>query len=85
MRIAPCGICCDVCNLFKQERCPGCAAFEAIISEANICRIPRCAQDKGVKYCGDCSDFPCKIYKTQGVPFSESLLEAHTRVHSDQQ
>lgn len=28
--------------------------------------IPRCAAEKGVRYCSECEDFPCKLY--DGMP-----------------
>ena len=49
---APCGFNCALCikHISGSNPCPGCL-------------IDRCLETKRVKYCGRCSEFPCKLIK----------------------
>lgn len=63
---APCGMDCSVCSSYlrKSNPCPGC------LSDADNkplhclnCSKKRCAKEKGVTYCYQCSEFPCVMIK----------------------
>ena len=66
--IAPCGMNCGICYAFLREKnnCPGCRFFdsEKPVSIAR-CKIRNCEKikNKKVKFCFQCSDFPCKQLK----------------------
>ncbi|MBP2030468.1 hypothetical protein J2755_001402 [Methanohalophilus levihalophilus] len=66
--IAPCGMDCGICyaHLREKNSCPGCRLFNADepISIAS-CKIRNCELVKAgkVKYCFECSNYPCKRLK----------------------
>lgn len=50
--VSVCGVCCSVCGLYRDRKCPGCLKLEG-------CEILRCARARGMDYCFDCVEFPC--------------------------
>jgi len=57
IEIGRCGIACEVCKNFKNV-CLGCDEENQI---EKICIIYECTSNKNVKYCFDCSEFPCGL------------------------
>jgi len=47
---------------FKIEdiNCDGCTSTGKHIGHWNMCQIRICGQEKGVKNCGWCADYPCE-------------------------
>jgi len=72
LKIGVCGIACEVCGLYKKNICKGC-----VIEPENPCPIPGCAKEKGIEFCSDCDEFPCKIYHKAEYPYSVSYLSMH--------
>jgi hypothetical protein len=64
VKIGTCGIACEVCILYKRKICQGCTPQMS-------CPIPRCAVEKGIAYCSQCEEFPCKLY--DGKPFEVEI------------
>ncbi len=67
---APCGMNCKVCYkhcFTKKTRrpCPGCLANDETGRPEHCCKckIKDCVHEKGVSYCFECSQFPCKQIK----------------------
>ena len=52
--IAPCGLVCGLCS--EAVECRGCR--EGCV-RAEACYQRKCCEDKGIKGCWKCSDFPC--------------------------
>lgn len=66
--IAPCGINCRVCYAFQRSKnkCSGCRAEDKDKPVSRvICKIKTCPKfiEKGIDYCGQCDEFPCKNLK----------------------
>lgn len=63
---APCGMDCSVCSSYlrKNNPCSGCL-IEADNKQLHClnCSKKRCAKEKGVTYCYQCSEFPCIMIK----------------------
>lgn len=71
--IGVCGISTDVCPLYKKSICKGCPAITGVPEEP-MCPIARCAREKGVKLCSECSDFICeKLEFVYSKPYIETL------------
>ncbi|MBU0761410.1 MAG: DUF3795 domain-containing protein [Candidatus Altiarchaeota archaeon] len=68
MKIGVCGIACEVCPKMVSRTCPnhetGC-----IPRENKFCKICSCAHTKGVRYCFECSEFPCEATKEGPISF----------------
>lgn len=65
---APCGFNCQLCekHLNRNNPCPGCLIDSPNKTKASQkCKIRKCLKTKTVKYCGRCSEFPCKLIKKQ--------------------
>ena len=63
---APCGMNCMVCyvHLKAKKPCQGCLGDDADKPErCKNCEIKDCAIAKGLVYCNECVDFPCKNIK----------------------
>ncbi|WP_461461497.1 DUF3795 domain-containing protein [Methanobrevibacter sp.] len=63
---APCGINCITCEDYLKENnsCPGCLISNRGKKKSALkCKIKECYDKKKFKYCGRCSEFPCKLIK----------------------
>jgi hypothetical protein len=66
--IAPCGMNCGICyaHLREKNKCPGCRFLKSNkpVSIAK-CKIRNCEiiNNSKVKFCFECTDFPCKNLK----------------------
>jgi len=61
-----CGLNCGLCPRYYTDgssRCPGCVG-EGFSDVHPNCGIISCCQRKGLDYCFECSEFPCKKYDT---------------------
>ena len=66
LKIGICGITCGKCPEYTAKRCPGCRPNE-------ICPLPACAKERGLDFCFQCKDFPCKLNYEKGPIVSELL------------
>lgn len=67
-----CGIYCELCPVYDDERCEGCFKRNQLIKPA--CTLFLCATDKGLDCCFKCKEFPCEThYKEDMVYTRESL------------
>ena len=60
---APCSMSCMVCYVYLKNKkpCNGCLGNDINKPErCKTCAIKVCVQAKGIKYCYECPDFPCK-------------------------
>ena len=63
-----CGLNCGLCPRYYtagSSRCPGCVG-EGFSNVHPTCGILSCCQRKGLEYCFECSEFPCKKYANTG-------------------
>ena len=79
---APCGMNCMVCyvHLKKKRACNGCLGTGDNKPErCKICIIKNCADGKKLKYCYECSEFPCKsirnLDKSYRKRYAASLID----------
>jgi hypothetical protein len=79
---APCGMNCMVCyvHLKNKNACGGCLPETVYKPErCQTCNIKRCAQDRHVLHCFDCTEFPCKVIrnleKSYQTRYKVSLIE----------
>jgi len=52
---APCGVFCGACKFYLTEKCKGCRA-----KRNEQCTIWKCAEERGLRFCGECDRFPCE-------------------------
>jgi len=73
-QFSACGLNCGLCPRYYtagSSRCPGCAGKG--FSEIHCsCGILACCQRKGLEFCFECGEFPCKKY--DGVGSSDSFI-----------
>lgn len=79
---APCGINCMVCYVHLKDKkpCSGCLGDEQHKPDrCKVCSIKNCAREKGITYCFECLDFPCKrinnLEKSYIKRYNTSLIE----------
>jgi len=68
LQFAACGLNCGLCPRYYTEgssRCPGCAG-EGFSEVHPSCGILSCSQRKGLEYCFECEEFPCKKFDKWG-------------------
>ena len=71
---AACGLNCGLCSRYYasgSSRCPGCAG-EGFSDVHPPCGILSCCQRKGLEYCFECDEFPCKKY--DGADLTDSFI-----------
>ena len=71
---AACGLNCGLCPRYYttgSSRCPGCAG-EGFSDVHPPCGILSCSQRKGIEYCFECDEFPCKKY--DGADLEDSFI-----------
>lgn len=80
---APCGMNCKVCykHCYHKKPCAGCLNSDMGKPEhCRKCKIKDCIKDKGVSYCFECSDYPCKLIrdfeKSYNKRYKASLMES---------
>lgn len=88
--LAPCGINCTVCyvHLRAKKPCAGCRSNgDGMPQHCRVCRIKDCALGRGVEFCSECSEYPCKIIKRLDKSYRQryqfSLIESALRLKAD--
>lgn len=66
----------------EELHCQGCRAEQRCYYCEGLCKMFKCAADKGIDFCGACSEYPCQDLKTfQGeMPHRIELWEAQERI-----
>lgn len=79
---APCGMNCKVCykHCYTKKPCDGCFKTDKGKPEhCRKCKIKDCVKLKGVSYCYECSEYPCKLIKnlekSYNTRYGASLVE----------
>lgn len=82
---APCGMNCMVCYKHcytkkTKQPCAGCLpGDEGKPEHCRKCKIKDCVRSKGLIFCYECSNFPCKLIKnlekSYNKRYEESLIE----------
>lgn len=65
--LAPCGINCMVCykHCYHKKPCDGCLNGDNGKPEhCRKCKIKNCVKEKGLSYCFECFEYPCKQIKS---------------------
>ena len=82
MMFAPCGMNCKVCyrHCNHKRPCGGCLNSDTgKPAHCRNCKIKDCLKTKGVSYCFECVDFPCKqiknLEKSYNTRYQASLIE----------
>lgn len=52
---AACGLYCAACKFYLAGKCEGCRK-----KRSEKCPIWKCAEDRGLMFCGECDAFPCE-------------------------
>ena len=78
---APCGMNCLVCyrHCFHKKPCDGCLNSDQGKPEhCRKCSIKSCTREKGVQFCWECGEHPCKqiksLDKSYRVRYGASLI-----------
>lgn len=62
-----CGLNCGLCPRYQMSgasKCPGCG--EGFLRKHPTCGALSCTQRKGLQYCHQCAEYPCKKYDKSG-------------------
>lgn len=64
--LAPCGVNCLACTgHLRKKPCGGCRGPQELIRQScRSCARRNCAEQRGLTWCHECGDFPCKYIKT---------------------
>jgi len=68
MKIGVCGIACEKCPRMQKGTCPS-GAQGCQPRDNPFCAISTCAFKRGVRYCFDCSSFPCETTKQGPIAY----------------
>ncbi len=79
---APCGMNCKVCykHCYTKKPCEGCLkSDEGKPEHCRKCKIKACVKQKGLTYCYECNEYPCKLIKnlekSYNTRYGASLVE----------
>lgn len=61
--VAPCWLYCKECTAFLNEECGGCKSNKGLSKKyRKYCKIYECLNNKKLKICLECNEFPCKFF-----------------------
>jgi len=65
----------------EELQCSGCRSAKRCFYCETVCFMTKCAAGKGVEFCGDCRDYPCKgLQEFQALaPHRVELWKSHAR------
>lgn len=69
-----CGLNCGLCPRYQMDgtsKCPGCSG-KGFLTKHPTCGVLSCSQRKGIEYCCQCDEYPCKRY--DGADQSDSFI-----------
>lgn len=69
-----CGLNCGLCPRYQMNgtsKCPGCSG-KGFLKKHPACGVLSCSQCKGLEYCYQCDEYPCKKYND--VDQSDSFI-----------
>ena len=69
-----CGLNCGLCPRYQMagaSKCPGCSG-EDFLTKHPTCGVLSCTQRRGIEYCYQCNEFPCKKY--DGADKADSFI-----------
>ena len=78
-QIAFCGVDCAVCSDYTEKKCPGCRKTEWPADDP--CPPVGCCQKRGIRVCGQCDDFPCRMMR-EFYEESDSHRAAYERMRA---
>lgn len=74
--LAYCGVNCLLCTAYhhKKNPCPGCRTEESSITGKSFrnCSKKKCTRAKGVYWCFECEEFPCRRIKDLSRSYSKN-------------
>lgn len=82
---APCGMNCLVCykHCYHKKPCAGCLNSDMGKPEhCRKCKIKDCIKGKGLSYCFECPDYPCKLIKNLEKVTTKGIRRALWRTAS---
>ena len=67
---------------FEETLCDGCGAKRKSLHCSRMCIFINCKQQKGVDFCSECEEFPCKALHefTSKMPHRIEVIESQTRM-----
>ena len=68
MKISVCGLACEKCPKMQKGNCPN-GETGCIPKDNKFCRICKCAFEKGIRYCFNCTEFPCDLTKEGPIKY----------------
>ena len=65
----------------EELQCNGCRSEQRCFYCDDMCTITKCAAAKGVAFCGECAEYPCKDLKAfkSEMPHRIELWKSHAR------
>lgn len=80
--LSACGLNCGLCPRFYADgssRCPGCGG-KGFFSTRPSCSIVSCTRRRGIEFCCECGEYPCK--KLDGAECVDSFI-THRNMKTD--
>lgn len=74
-----CGLNCGLCPRYQMDgasKCPGCSG-KGFLTKHPTCGVLSCNQRKGLEYCYECEEYPCKKYV--GADSSDSFISHYNQ------
>ncbi len=67
----------------EELKCNGCRSAKRCFYCETVCFMAKCAAGKGVDFCGDCAEYPCKDLKAfqAEMPHRIELWQSQSRIN----
>jgi len=75
--VGKCGVFCGACRLYVIGRCRSCTV--AYAGGGAGCPYFRCVEERGLRSCGDCEEFPCEKHYGPMAVYSKTFLDWRKR------
>ena len=75
-QVTPCGGSCTGCEHYASKKCEGCLVTKgACLKLGHPCRVYKCCDDRNIKFCGLCEEYPCEFMEKKITAWDPNAIE----------
>ena len=75
-QVTPCGGSCTGCEHYASKKCAGCLVTKGeCLKLGHPCRVYKCCDDRNIKFCGLCDEYPCEFMEKKITAWDPNAIE----------
>ena len=77
-QVTPCGGSCTGCEHYVYKKCEGCLVTKGVCLKLgldHVCRVYKCCDDRNIKFCGLCEEYPCEFMEKKITAWDPNAIE----------